>query len=544
MSFIRRRQDAEDFAGARSPERPADPLAGIARVRAALERHASLDAQQEPPPDPEPLSPPAGEGSSTLAALCRLFGLSPFERDVLLLCAGMELDATFAPLCARAQVDPRREYPTFGLALATLPGASWQALLPDAPLRYWQLVRVASGGGLTTSELTIDERVLHYLLGLDSRDERLAGLIEPVADGEERLVPSHRLLAEQLARTWDHTRGGADFPVVELCGEDSRGKWAVAAAACRLLGWRLYAMAAEALPTSAAELDSLLRLWHREALLSQAALLLMADDLRPDEPQEAAVRRFVDQVRGGLILTRRRRLPPRHRPVLSLDVGRPELDEQREEWRRLLELPEGEGEAALAGQIEELVENFSLNATEIRSAYFAAVGRAGGDGADGALGRALWETCRSRVRPSLIDLAERLEPRSAGTTSSCPRRSARRCGRSSRRCGGARTVYRSWGFGARSARGLGVAALFARRQRHRQDHGRRGPRRRAGARPLPHRPQPRWSASTSARPRRTCGGSSTPPRPAARSSSSTRPTPCSASAARSRTATTATPTSR
>ena len=45
---------------------------------------------------------------SALEVLCAAFGLSPFEREVLLLCAGVELDSTFAQLCATAQGDPRR----------------------------------------------------------------------------------------------------------------------------------------------------------------------------------------------------------------------------------------------------------------------------------------------------------------------------------------------------------------------------------------------------------------------------------------------------
>jgi hypothetical protein len=447
-----------------------DYLAGIARVRAALERHASLDPEQPPPPEAQPVPPhlPATGGDSTLASLCQIFGLSPFESDVLLLCAGMELDATFAPLCGRAQVDARREYPTFGLALAALPGASWRALLPDAPLRYWQLVRVAPGGSLTASELAIDERVLHYLLGLDSRDERLAGLVELVADGGD-LVPSHRRLAERLARTWERTRGGPDFPVVELCGDDTPAKWALATAACGLLGWRLYAMAAEALPAGAAELDSLLRLWHREALLSRAALLLAGDDLRPEDPQETALRRFVDQARGGLIVARRRRLSPRHRPVLSIDVAKPGLDEQRDEWRRLLAPPQaGPGAAALAGQladqVEALVDHFSLHAAEIRSAYFEAAGRWSGGGSNGegaeALGAALWDTCRTRVRPALADLAERLEPRAAWDDLVLPegqRQILREVVAHVRRRG---LVYRTWGFDRKTARGHGVSVLF------------------------------------------------------------------------------------
>ena len=66
---------------------------------------------------------------AALETLCVDFGLSSFERDVLLLCAGLELDAGFGALFAAAHGDPQRSYPTFSLALAALPirtGARWR----------------------------------------------------------------------------------------------------------------------------------------------------------------------------------------------------------------------------------------------------------------------------------------------------------------------------------------------------------------------------------------------------------------------------------
>jgi len=114
--------------------------------------------------------------------LSKLFGLSPFERAVLLLCAGMELESSFAALCAAAHGNPQQAYPTFGLALAALPDAHWSALAPDAPLRHWRLIEFAAGGSagapVTTRPLRIDERILHYLTGISHLDERLAGSAE------------------------------------------------------------------------------------------------------------------------------------------------------------------------------------------------------------------------------------------------------------------------------------------------------------------------------------------------------------------------------
>src|SRR6266498_2983565 len=52
---------------------------------------------------------------AALDSLCRAFGLSEFEREILLLAAGLELDSRFAGLCAAAQGDPARNYLTFSL---------------------------------------------------------------------------------------------------------------------------------------------------------------------------------------------------------------------------------------------------------------------------------------------------------------------------------------------------------------------------------------------------------------------------------------------
>ena len=84
----------------------------VARVKAALRRHAGGDSEgdeadaraaaagAEPWPD---RLPPAA-----LDAVAHAFGLSPFERDVLVLCAAVELDGGVAGLCAAAHGDRER----------------------------------------------------------------------------------------------------------------------------------------------------------------------------------------------------------------------------------------------------------------------------------------------------------------------------------------------------------------------------------------------------------------------------------------------------
>ncbi|HEX5506521.1 MAG TPA: hypothetical protein VFW96_28150, partial [Thermomicrobiales bacterium] len=313
-------------------------VAALARVRAALEGRAGA----APPAD---VSVSAGAaGPAALDRLVALFGLSPFERDVVVLCAGVELDAAFAPLCAAAQGDPARPYPTFSLALAALDGAHWSALTPDAPLRRWRLVEVgagASGAPLTLSPLRLDERVLHYLTGIQYVDERLAGLIEPLRAAGGDLVPSHRTLAERIAAAWSAGggRASAALPVIQLCGPEVAGKRAIAATACAALGLDACVLSADAVPLAPAEHDALLRLWEREAALRAAALLLDCDrGDAADAARAGAVTRLIERLGGPLIVASCEPwpLPLRPGPALTYDVRRPSPTEQRALWRDAL----------------------------------------------------------------------------------------------------------------------------------------------------------------------------------------------------------------
>jgi len=147
--------------------------AALRAIRAALER---CIAQRSSEPEAAPWQAVPGTASASmpsanappamppaLAALRRTFRLSRFECDVLLLCAGVELDGSFPALCAAAQGDPRRTAPTFGLALAVLPDAHWSALRPDGPLRYWRLVDVGEDGiaGHELADRRADRGLVH-----------------------------------------------------------------------------------------------------------------------------------------------------------------------------------------------------------------------------------------------------------------------------------------------------------------------------------------------------------------------------------------------
>ncbi|HEY6886223.1 MAG TPA: hypothetical protein VI300_00550, partial [Solirubrobacter sp.] len=90
----------------------------------------------------------------SLTALCARFRLTAFERALVLLCAGVEMDADVAQLCERESGAPCA---TFALALARLPEPHWSALSPARPLRHWRLIEPDAGAVLTRAALRIDE---------------------------------------------------------------------------------------------------------------------------------------------------------------------------------------------------------------------------------------------------------------------------------------------------------------------------------------------------------------------------------------------------
>ena len=399
-----------------------------------------------------------------LVALCEAFGLTPFEREVLVMCAGVELDASFGALCADAQGDPRRTFPTYSLALAALPDEHWSALSPASPLRYWRLIQVGSGDSLTLSPLRIDERVLHYLAGIQHLDERLAGLIQQAHEHvTESVVPSQSAVAERMAATWSKMSERGQLPVIQLCGEDGASMLATAASACTRLGLNLHTTTSQVVPLDPRELDAFLKLWGREAMLTTSALLLDCGEADTgDAARESAIGRLIEGATGALIVAGRERRETSRRPVITFNVGKPTPSEQRRLWHDAL----GKVAPRLNGQVDALVSQFSLSAGSIESVCAEVLGRAVIDAQSDSkladnMGVMLWEGCRTQVSPRLEGLAQRIEPVARWNDLVLPEYQRHVLSEVAVHVRQRSKVYESWGFANKSSRGLGISALFS-----------------------------------------------------------------------------------
>ncbi len=394
--------------------------------------------------------------------LAAAFNLSAFERDVLLLCVGMELDAAFADRCAAAQRDAHHRYPTFGLALAALPGAYWSCTSPGAPLRYWRLIELASGDTLASSPLKIDERILHYVTSVQHLDQRLEGFMRFVVSRED-LPPTHKTYANRIARLWSDQGKAASMLAVHLRGNDSASLLAIAGAACDQRGLGLYEMSAQDMPLDPRETESLVRLWQREAILTSCALFLNCG--QPDAVDSArahAVGRFLTATGTPLIVGGDVRRYGSYRQVMTIEVAQLTECERRTLWLNAL----GDAASSLDGDLNALALQHKLDASSIRAVVTEALGRQApldGRAADseGNLRQYLSEACRVRARSRMSLLAQRIEPIARWDDIVLQRTQMATLREIAVHVRQRMKVYEEWGFARKQSRGLGISSLFA-----------------------------------------------------------------------------------
>jgi hypothetical protein len=432
--------------------------------------------RREPVPQPPTSSPsPAHASVSQLAAeiaaaeqaadppalivLARRLGLSPFEREVLLLCCAMELDPGIPSLCAQAQADPARPYPTFALALALFDAPAWDALSPERPLRYWRLIEISQPGNapLSTSALRADERIVSYLKGLNYLDDRLAPMLGPleVPAAAVELPTSHRGVADNILGRLRQLTAGESVPVIQLLGVDSLSKQLVAAQVAHTLGLHVYRLPAALLPTQAHELETVARLWQRESMLLPLALYL--DDVAseaeaPPAGAHSPVHRLLSRIDGVIFVDTREVLQGLAENSLCVDVAKPTATEQKEAWAAALGDTAGPAPPLLSAQ-------FNLSVASIHQiARRAASGTAH---ADSGLHDRLWAACLTSTRPRLDTLAQRVDAKATWQDIVLPTAETALLHQIAAQVAQRSTVHESWGFARKMNRGLGISALFA-----------------------------------------------------------------------------------
>ena len=403
-----------------------------------------------------------GALESRLLHVCGVFGLSEFERDILILLLLHAINTEIARLCS-AMPESDLGRPTFALALGlaedpvweVLDAAeqhrltrltarpTWAALSPERPLRHWRLVEITQPAGqpLVTSPLRLDERIVNYLMGIDYLDDRIAPLCQRqlFAAGRDVLTSSQDAAIARGHRTAQEQLGAVDRSVVQLVGSDAFTRRLFAAHFAEGWGLDLYRVPLDVLSEANVAHD-FARLWNRECRLQDLALVVEVPDASALS-QHLLTR--VLAVLDGLVVVDAPEPLRAALPSVLLDVTRPTHSEQLALWIEALEGGDEQWAERLAGQ-------FDLNAGEIGSALTGTP----------SSGPAQWHHFRTRGRVQLADLAQRTVSSTGLDDVFLPAEDKRMLEQIRDQARHRATVYDRYGFRRQLARGLGITALF------------------------------------------------------------------------------------
>jgi len=421
-----------------------------------------------------------------LDQLARLFRLTPFDVDVLLVCLAPELDLRYERLYAYLQDDVTRKRPSVDLVLNLLCPSfeakleARQRLVDGAPLIDQRLVRLFEDSShqrppLLSRYLKLDERIVNYLLDGDRLDGRLAAcaVATPPRSSLEALPLAaetrHRLTL--LAR---NARLGEGATVLLFQGPYGVGKQAAAEALCRELGLSLLAVDLNQVANAEqSEFETIVGLAAREALLTGAALYCNGIDAVFADGKEAwrdAMLRRLAGHPGISFLAGETAWEPastlREISFARIEFRHPDSAERTRLWTDALDgdLPKGtDVDKGPDVDPRGLADKFRFPGGQIRDAAASARNLARWRNPEDLRITAddLNTACRLHSNQKLAVLAQKISPHYGWDDIVLPADQRRRLREICNHVKYRSVVYEQWGFGRKLALGKGLNVLFS-----------------------------------------------------------------------------------
>jgi ATPase family associated with various cellular activities (AAA) len=271
-------------------------------------------------------------GAPPLQRLAEVFGLTPIERDVVLIALAVEVDAAIGALFATYHRDPHALRPTVGAlgAILDAPGHSDRevatALAAHGHLARSGLIELGADGPHVSRTVRVPDSLWPRLAGLPAADPFPLVSSGSAAIDALVLADATRAQLDALQRAAaSHPRSAA---LVWVTGAIGAGREAVAVAVAGALGFAALRIAA-----GTAEDPVMTPRLAREAAWNAAALVIAG------APSEAALTRLAQEVSTPLVI-----VAPRvgiggdgsDRWRVEVAVAALSLDEREQIWRRAL----------------------------------------------------------------------------------------------------------------------------------------------------------------------------------------------------------------
>jgi ATP-dependent 26S proteasome regulatory subunit len=428
----------------------------------------------------ETKAPPA------LERLCHLFRLTPFEKDVLVVCLAPEVHRRYDKLYAYLQDDVTRKRPSVDLVLNLLCHSFEERITGrgffhcDAPLvRYQMLSFVNDDTALSVPLLSrfikLDDRIVDFILQQGGDDAQLKAFVQPVQEGltlgDLTLPEPLKAQLFRLVEGYRELQASTESTCHLQCfihGPYGSGKREAAAAVCHQLGLPLLEARVEALiQTSQMEQATIQRIC-REALLRGAGLVFTGmEHLLANQEKlsayHAMIHRAVRDFPGPLFLASQRPWiagPGEQVPLMTLEFPAPDFNLRKRLWQVETESNRTTIEAV---DLDEIANQFRFTGGQIRDAMLQALHLNQLEkGNHSRISRAmLYQGCRRQCNQKLSELSQKIIPHYSWTDIVLPED---RLAQLREICDHVRyrhLVFGDWGFEKKMSLGKGLTVLFA-----------------------------------------------------------------------------------
>jgi AAA+ superfamily predicted ATPase len=412
-----------------------------------------------------------------LDRLAKLFHLSRFEQDILLMCLLSEIDIKYQRIYAYLQDDITKKLPTVDFALQLLCD-SFQSRLEareifssNATLMKYRLIclhddQVSRPTLLLTKSIQMNERISGYLLGSDQIDPRLCrfaqiitktlhfpDVILPVAIESrlQKLIP--QFINEGI--------------MCYLQGPHGVGKHTTAEVICSELKVPLLTIDASVLISAGTSPETLLSLLFCEGRIQNAAIYFRNFDflLNDDKEIKLIYDRLIAECQAypqWIFMAGEKAWLPREmsvgKPCINIEITTGSHIDRKQLWEKYLDAGRTEDV-----NLTEIAGKFRLSHGEVRDVIATARNLARWrDPEHGIISSEdLYTACRKQSRGTLSALAHKIQPTYHWEDIILPKDLTEQM---QEICGYIKhyhLVYSEWGFGRKLATGKGLNMLFA-----------------------------------------------------------------------------------
>ncbi len=419
-----------------------------------------------------------------LPQLAHIFGLTPFELQIVIICLAPELQRKYDKLYAYLQDDITRKKPSVDLVLDLLGQSQidrWQAGIVfsgQAPLFRFRLLETIddhhspSGSSDLSRFLKLDQRITRFLCDHNTLDVRLAGIAELYRSVKniEQVAVDPSIKEKLLNLTTHHyleQKEKSRRLILYLHARYGFGKQDLALGICGHLNSAMLVLDTEILLKEGKDFESLLRLAFRDGLLLQAAVYIRNIDKLFEEQKYQAVLKTLAKtiIEYGWLTFLAGEKPWSVKGVFegalfhTIDIPFPDVQLQQTVWEKALKNLGINSQSTWANQ---LAQQFRLTPGQIRDAAdFVDTERAMNDGKADLTFADICTACRQQSNQKLSELALKIKLGYHWQDIVLPEKKRNQLKEICSQVKYRHRVFEEWGFERKLSYGKGLSVLFS-----------------------------------------------------------------------------------